>query len=140
MAMNILFPAIVVAIVYEKEMKLRVMMRMMGLSSSAYWIINYIFWFIIYALFLFLFIVVASILRLPSGYTIEFITKQNYGVHFVFMFLFLNNAIAFAFLWATLIRFSRTASISATLWVLAMSLIAYLAWESGNFFNAKNVG
>ncbi len=40
MAMNLLFPAIVVAIVYEKEMKLRVMMRMMGLSSSAYWIIN----------------------------------------------------------------------------------------------------
>jgi hypothetical protein len=71
-----------------------------------------------------IFIFVASVLRLPSGYTIEFITRQNYSVHFVFIFLFINNTIAFAFLWATLIRFARTASISATLWVLSMSLIA----------------
>jgi len=139
MAMNLLFPAIVVALVYEKEMKLRVMMRMMGLSSTAYWVINYCFWFVVYVLFVIIFLLLASIIQLPSGYTLGMITKQDYSVHLIFFFLFVNHTISFAFLWATLIRVARNASVSAVLWVLSMSLIAYLAWDQGNFWNARNV-
>jgi hypothetical protein len=30
--------------VQEKEARIRVMMRMMGLGTAAYWVINYVFW------------------------------------------------------------------------------------------------
>jgi len=138
-AMFLLFPAVVTAMVYEKEMKLRVMMRMMGLGTSAYWLINYLFWLLIYSVFTFLFVLIGSTASLPSGYTIGIFTRTDPSVHVVFFLFFINNTIAFAFLIATLIRFSRTASISATLFVIIMSLIANLAWDSGNFFNSASV-
>ena len=59
-------------------MKLRVMMRMMGLGTSAYWVINYLFWFMIYAAFSFIFVLIASVVRLPSGYSLGLLTQQNY--------------------------------------------------------------
>jgi hypothetical protein len=125
--------------VYEKEMKLRVMMRMMGLGTGAYWVINYVFWFLIYLIFCIVFVGIGYLLRLPSGYRIGIFTRQNFGIHVVFFFLFMNSTIAFAFLWATLIRYSRTASIASSLFVIVMALIANLAWDSGNFFNAESV-
>uniref|UniRef100_A0A7S4NY30 ABC transporter domain-containing protein n=1 Tax=Guillardia theta TaxID=55529 RepID=A0A7S4NY30_GUITH len=139
LAFSLLFPTIIVSIVYEKEMKLRVIMRMMGLGNAPYWFINYIFWFIIYALFIFMLLLVASLARLPSGYTIGLFTKQEPSVHFVFFLLFFNNTIAFAFLWTTLLRSARTSSIAATLYVLGFSLIAWLCWGVGNFFNSTSV-
>jgi len=138
-AMFLLFPAVVTAMVYEKEMKLRVMMRMMGLGTSAYWLINYLFWLAIYTVFVFLFVLIGSIAALPSGYTIGIFTRTDPSVHFIFFIFFMNNTIAFAFLLASIIKFSRTASISATLFVIIMSLIANLAWDSGNFFNSLTV-
>ena len=114
-------------------------MRMMGLGNAPYWFINYIFWFIIYALFIFMLLLVASLARLPSGYTIGLFTKQEPSVHFVFFLLFFNNTIAFAFLWTTLLRSARTSSIAATLYVLGFSLIAWLCWGVGNFFNSTSV-
>jgi len=41
---HILFPTIDVGLVYEKEVNLRIIMKMMGLGTGAYWIINYAFW------------------------------------------------------------------------------------------------
>ena len=52
-------------------------------------------------------------------------------MHFVFFFLFVNQTIAFSMLWATLLRSARTAQIAATLWVIAMSVIAWTAWDGG---------
>ena len=63
----------------------------------------------------------------------------NLSIHFVFFFFFINQTIAFAVLWSSLIRLSRTAQISATLWVIAMSVIAWTAWDSGNFFNTDTI-
>jgi hypothetical protein len=120
-------------------MKLRVMMRMMGLGTSAYWVINYVFWFLIYAVFCAIFVGLGYAGSLPSGYRIGIFTRQSAGIHFVFFFLFINSTVAFAFVWATLIRLSRTASISSSLFVIVMALIAYLAWDSGNFYNAAGV-
>ena len=153
------------------QMKLRVMMRMMGLGTSAYWVINYLFWFFLYLLFTIIFIFVGSVVSLPSGYKLGLFTRQNYrclfvcafscvrapkystecwmwkapdetflhSIHFVFFFLFINHTIAFAMLWASVIRMSRTAQIGATLWVIGMSVIASTAWDSGNFFNTDTI-
>ena len=61
------------------------------------------------------------------------------SVHFVFFLLFVNQTIAFAFLWSAVLRSSKAAQISSTLWVLAMTVIAYTAWDSGNFFNTDAI-
>jgi hypothetical protein len=61
------------------------------------------------------------------------------SIHFVFFFLFINHTIAFAMLWASVIRLSRSAQIGATLWVIGMSVIASTAWDSGNFFNTDTI-
>jgi hypothetical protein len=57
----------------------------------------------------------------------------------VFFFLFVNQTIAFAILWASVIRYSRSAQIGSTLWVIGMSVIAFTAWDSGNFFNTDTI-
>jgi hypothetical protein len=54
------------------------MMRMMGLGTSAYWVINYIFWLILYTLFSVIFIFVGSVVSLPSGYKLGLFTRQSY--------------------------------------------------------------
>ena len=134
------------------------MMRMMGLGTSAYWVINYIFWFLMYALFVIIFVFFGSVVSLPSGYKLGLFTRQEYrqflslaifrymvliltvcSIHFVFFFLFINQTIGFAILWASIIRYSRTAQIAATLWVIGMAVIASTAWDSGNFFNTDTI-
>ena len=117
----------------------QVIMRMMGLENGPYWVINYIFWFLIYVLFCFLMLLIASLAQLPSGYRIGLFTKQEPSVHFVFFFLFIHHTIAHAFLWTTVLRSARTSSICATLFVLGFSLIAWLCWGFGNFFNSLTV-
>lgn len=59
-------------------MKLRVMMRMMGLGTSAYWVINYLFWFLMYTAFTIVFIFLGSVVSLPSGYKLGIFTRQDY--------------------------------------------------------------
>jgi hypothetical protein len=38
-----------------------------------------------------------------------------------------------------MVRSSKAAQIGSTLWVLAMAVIAYTAWDVGNFFNTDAV-
>jgi hypothetical protein len=139
LAFHVLFPTIVVGLVYDKEQRLRIMMRMMGLGTRAYWTINYIFWVLVYAIFALIFLTVASLVRLPSGYRAGIITKQNYSIHFVLLFLFINHTVSFAILCAALFRSARVSQIVSTLWVLGMCLIAWTAWDSGNLFNSETV-
>ena len=139
LAFHILFPTLVVGLVYEKEMRLRIMMRMMGLGTQAYWTINYIFWVAVYTVFSVIFIGAASVVQLPSGYKPGIITRQNYSIHLVLLFLFVNHTVSFAILCAALFRSARVSQIITTLWILGMTLIAWTAWDSGNLFNSKTV-
>ena len=54
------------------------MMRMMGLGTTAYWVINYIFWFLMYATFSIIFVFFGSIVKLPSGYQLGLFIRQDY--------------------------------------------------------------
>jgi TM2 domain-containing membrane protein YozV len=55
------------------------MMRMMGLGTVAYWTINYLFWFVIYLIYTAIFVVLGSVVYLPSGYKLGMFTRQAYG-------------------------------------------------------------
>jgi hypothetical protein len=137
----LLLPVMIVSLVYEKEIRLRVLMQMLGLGTLAYWSINYFFWLCIYIMFSLVFYIFGSLVRLPSGYSVAIITKNEPTIHVVFCLLFINNTIASACLAATLFRKSRTAQVSSTMWVIGMALIAWAAWDvrSGNLFNVDYV-
>ena len=72
-------------------MKLRMMMRMMGLGTSAYWAINYTFWVIMYTVFTFIFIILGNNIALPSGYKLGLFYRQDARLlNYFSLNLFLN--------------------------------------------------
>ena len=81
------------------------------------------FWVFVYTLFSIIFMAVASVVQLPSGYRPGIITRQNYSIHFVLLFLFINHTVSFAILCAALFRSSRVSQIMTTLWILAMYVV-----------------
>jgi len=111
------FPGIVVALVYEKEHKLRVMMKMMGLDTSAYWAINYVFFSVIYMMYITIFVLVGTLADL------SFFTKNEWSIQFTFFFLFVHQTVAFAFLWSILIARQRTANIASHLFLISGAIM-----------------
>merc|ERR1719502_1873530 len=64
-------PVYTMQLVYEKEHKMRQIMRMSGLSDSTYWFVNFCTHFAMYAVLVFVTVVVmAGILNLPIFYKI----------------------------------------------------------------------
>jgi hypothetical protein len=132
-------PVVLINIVYEKEFKLRTMMKMMGLSDLAYWVITFSYNIFVcvpcprcftscalppvtlaarYAIYLFIFIGLGAAARL------SIFTKNSFSVTITLYLLFAFNQVAMSFLWGVLFKFTRTATVSAYLWVLASGVIA----------------
>jgi len=111
-------PVVLINIVYEKEFKLRTMMKMMGLSDAAYWLITFSYNLLVYIVYLFLFIALGALARL------SIFTLNSFSVTITLYLLFAFNQVSMAFLWGALFKFTRTANVSAYLWVLASGVVA----------------
>lgn len=109
----IIFPGIVTLVVEEKHARIRIMMRMMGLGTTAYWTVTFAFWILLYLGFSLVFMLVVNLVALPSsGYRLGMFINVLGGVQFVFLLLYATTTISFAFLWGTLIGSVRTAQVS----------------------------
>ncbi|KAL6775733.1 ABCA3A [Auxenochlorella protothecoides x Auxenochlorella symbiontica] len=117
---QLLLPTMLASLVYEKEMRLRTMMKMHGLGDGAYWIIQYVWFFILNFLYSMVLIGIGTAVDLA----IFRLTSYSYLV--VFYFLWVNCLISFAFLLSTFFRSSRTAVVVAFLYTFATGLIGYL--------------
>ncbi|CAI5486916.1 unnamed protein product [Closterium sp. Naga37s-1] len=113
----LLFPVCVGYLVYEKEKNLRMMMKMHGLGDSAYWLISYAYFFLLSFVYILFFVLFGSLVGL------KFFRINNYGLQFIFYFVFGNWQIAFAILVATFFRFTKTASVVAYLYVFGGGLL-----------------
>eukprot|EP00873_Tetraselmis_striata_P004626 jgi/Tetstr1/424890/TSEL_015385.t1 len=102
--MQLIFPVILQQLVYEKHHKLRVMMRMHGLSDAVYWAVSYLWYFALSAVFFTLLIIFGA------AFGLKFFTLTTPGVLLVTFFLFGNVQIAFAFLLSALIQNPKSAS------------------------------
>jgi hypothetical protein len=51
-------------LVYDKEKRLRMMMKMHGLNDTVYWLVNYVWYYIIYAIYVIIFCVLGAIVKL----------------------------------------------------------------------------
>ncbi|KAG2437860.1 hypothetical protein HXX76_005478 [Chlamydomonas incerta] len=117
---QMLMPSLLQQLVYEKEKKLRMMMKMHGLGDGAYWFVTYIWYLMLYCIYMCFFVLFGSAIRL------KMFTSNSYSVQAVLYFIFGNNMIAFMFVLSSLFHSSRTATVVAFLYIFASGLIGEL--------------
>ncbi len=122
--LQLLLPVMLSTLVAEKEGRLRTMMKMHGLGDVAYWSIQYLWYFLVNMVYVWILIGVGS------GIQLAFFTRTEYSFQFVFFLLWVLCLVAFTFLLATIFRSARTAVVSAFLYVFASGLIGYLLLQS----------
>ncbi|KAG2425810.1 hypothetical protein HXX76_013435 [Chlamydomonas incerta] len=117
---QMLLPTFLQQLVYEKEKRLRMMMKMHGLGDGAYWLITYLWYLILYVIYMIIFMVFGA------GVGLEIFRRTSIGIQIIFYFLFGNNMIAFSFVLSSLFGSSRTSTVVAFIYVFATGLIGEL--------------
>ena len=115
---QLMIPPILSLIVFEKEHKLREIMRSMGLKDAPYWIVNYTFGFGLYICFSFLFWALCAIFRF------RYWTLNSPGA--IFLLLFIWGHVLMAIVFFLQVFFSRTqsSSIGGYLFIFTVGLLA----------------
>uniref|UniRef100_A0A803N329 ABC transporter domain-containing protein n=1 Tax=Chenopodium quinoa TaxID=63459 RepID=A0A803N329_CHEQI len=91
-----LFPVVLTALVYEKQQRLRIMMKMHGLGDGPYWTISYAYFLVLSVIYMTCFVIFGSVIGL------KIFTTNDYSIQFVFYFIYINLQISMAFLVAPL--------------------------------------
>ena len=81
MADPVLFPVGLGVVVYEKEMRLR-MMKLMGLTDSVYWMVTYLYNLVIYCLFMIMLYIAGNLIGLA------FFQLNSSSLQFLFYFIY----------------------------------------------------
>ncbi|CAJ2664517.1 unnamed protein product [Trifolium pratense] len=113
-----LFPVVLTSLVYEKQHKLRIMMKMHGLGDGPYWTISYGYFLALSMIYMSCFVIFGSIL----GF--KFFTLNDYSIQFVFYFIYINLQISLAFLLASFFSNVKTATVTAYIGVFGTGLLA----------------
>ncbi|XP_043691356.1 ABC transporter A family member 7-like [Telopea speciosissima] len=116
---QLLFPVILNSLVYEKQHKLRIMMKMHGLRDGSYWLITYSYFLFISSAYMTCFILFGTVVGLKS------FTMNSYSIQFSFFLVFMNLQIALAFLVATFFSDVKTSSVIGFLYVFSSSLLGF---------------
>lgn len=114
----LLFPVMLTYLVYEKQHKLRTMMKMHGLGNGPYWTIYYAYFLILSTVYLVLFVIFGSLIGL------NFFKTNDYGILFVFFFSFTNLQIVLSFIAAIFFSKVNTAQAIAYLYIFGSGLMA----------------
>ncbi|PHT47857.1 ABC transporter A family member 7 [Capsicum baccatum] len=113
-----LFPVVLIALVYEKQQKLRIMMKMHGLADVPYWMISYAYFLVVSTLYMICFVLFGSLVGL------KFFLLNDYSIQFVFYFLYINLQVSLAFLVAAFFSNVKTATVIGYMMVFANGLLA----------------
>ncbi|XVE56975.1 hypothetical protein DITRI_Ditri04bG0054700 [Diplodiscus trichospermus] len=119
-----LFPVVLTSLVYEKQQKLRVMMKMHGLGDGPYWMISYAYFLVISLLYMLCFVIFGS------GIGLKFFRLNDYSIQFVFYFLYINLQVSLAFLVAAMFSNVKTASVIGYILVFGTGLLGGFLFES----------
>ncbi|KAF5178760.1 Abc transporter a family member [Thalictrum thalictroides] len=115
-----LLPVITTAVVYEKQQKLRIMMKMHGLGDGSYWFVTYAYYLILSISYVMCFMVCGFIARL------DIFIKNDYSIQALFYFIYINLQIATAFLLSTLLSSVKMASIIGFVCVIGSVAVGLL--------------
>ncbi|KAI8032084.1 ABC transporter A family member 6 [Camellia lanceoleosa] len=108
---------ILTSLVYEKQQKLRIMMKMHGLGDDPYWMITYAYFLVIYLAYMLCFVLFGSVIGL------KFFTLNDYSIQFMFYFIYINLQISLAFLVASIFANVKTAAIVGYIMVFGSELL-----------------
>nr|XP_018684862.1 PREDICTED: ABC transporter A family member 7-like [Musa acuminata subsp. malaccensis] len=114
---ELLFPVILTYVVYERQQKLRIMMKMHGLKDGPYWFISYIYFFSLSSVYMICFVIFGSIIGL------KFFRLNDYSIQVVFYFIYINLQIALAFLIAPFFSAVKTATVFGYNYVFGSGLL-----------------
>ncbi|KAF8697365.1 hypothetical protein HU200_035958 [Digitaria exilis] len=114
---QLLLPVTLTFLVYEKEQKLILMMKMHGLKNAPYWLITYAYFLFLSAAYLMLFVIFGSLIGL------DIFRLNSYGVQFVFYFIYMNLQIVLAFLLASFFSSVKTATVMCYIYVFGSGLL-----------------
>ncbi|KAL9155891.1 hypothetical protein ABFS82_09G035900 [Erythranthe guttata] len=112
-----LFPVVLTSLVYEKEHRLRIMMKMHGLEDGPYWMISYAYFLTISSIYMLCFVIFGSTIGL------NFFRLNDYSIQFVFYFLYINLQICLAFLVADWFSHVKTAAVVGYMMVFGTGLL-----------------
>ncbi|XP_058195611.1 ABC transporter A family member 7-like [Rhododendron vialii] len=112
-----LFPVILTSLVYEKQQKLRIMMKMHGLGDGPYLMISYAYFLALSIAYMLCFVIFGSVIGL------KFFTLNDYSIQFVFYFIYINLQIALAFLVASFFSNVKTATVIGYVLVFGTGLL-----------------
>lgn len=121
--MELLFPIMLTYLVYEKQWKLRIMMKMHGLGDGPYWMISYAYFLLLSSVYTLCFVILGSISDL------EIFRLNDYSIQFVFYFIFINLQIALAFFGATFFSDVKTATVIGYIYVFGSGLLGEFLFQ-----------
>ena len=119
----VLLPSIVTTHVQEKVVRIRIMMKMMGLGTSAYWFISYVFWFVIMFTFSMFFMLLVNVCKSSNGYKIGMFQNVTVSIQFVFFLLYSLNIVSFAFFFSTVANSVRIAQVASILFIVISAVL-----------------
>ncbi|KAI5074522.1 hypothetical protein GOP47_0010483 [Adiantum capillus-veneris] len=120
---QLLLPVIMTYLVYEKQYRLRIMMKMHGLGDGPYWLISYGYFLVLSIVYMFCFILFGSLIGL------KFFRLNSYSLQVVFYFIYLNLQIACGFLASTIFSNVRTATVIGYMYVFGFGLLGNFLFE-----------
>merc|ERR1711871_1230827 len=119
-----LMPIIMSMVMYEKENRLREVMKMMGLKMSVYWSVTYVLFLAEYAIVVLVFWIVGAFAK------INFFTMHSPVILFLYLFLWGNNLVAFSMFLTVFFSKTRTATAVGFILIFAFVFGGYMVFET----------
>ncbi|KAM3751459.1 hypothetical protein ACB098_04G110800 [Castanea mollissima] len=126
-----LFPVALKSLVYEKQQKLRIMMKMHGLGDGPYWMISYLYFLFVSLIYMLVFVASGALLGL------KFFGLNDFSIQFMFYFIYINLQISWAFLGAAFFSSVKTATVVAYICVFGTGFLAsflFMSFVESNYF------
>ncbi|CAI9112239.1 OLC1v1012658C1 [Oldenlandia corymbosa var. corymbosa] len=112
-----LFPVVLTSLVYEKQKRLRIMMKMHGLGDGPYWMISYSYFLLLSTVYMVVFVTFGSLIGL------NFFKLNDYSIQAAFYFIYINLQISAAFLVAASFSNVKTATVVGYVIVFGTGLL-----------------
>ncbi|XP_027125730.1 ABC transporter A family member 7 isoform X1 [Coffea arabica] len=112
-----LFPVVLGSLVYEKQQRLRIMMKMHGVGDGPYWMISYTYFVVLSSVYMLVFVIFGSVIGL------KFFTLNDYTIQLIFYFFYINLQVSLAFLVAALFSNVKTATVLGYIMVFGSGLL-----------------
>ncbi|EFA86292.1 hypothetical protein PPL_00079 [Heterostelium album PN500] len=115
---QLILPVVLRIILYEKENKLREIMKMMGLEMKTYWLVTYIFSYSIYLFAMLLVWLLGAIFRF------RYFTMNSPLAIFFLIFLWGHLLVSFAFFASVFFTKTDTGTVVGYIWVFGTGILA----------------